>query len=165
MTIVAVVAFLIMFLYDSDRWSDALLPGADVAAPHCSHLSGREAGVKSLRETIQQSGFSIFKVSCSHLDIIPKSQVEASVMQQSDSSVPDTALRPPSKFFGGVKITVPIALCVPLSSCHPQGRLDFSSTSAALVQVGYLIPDFALGQLIKTETGTRSAAAFPMSWI
>jgi tight adherence protein C len=99
----------------------------------------------NLLATIQQSGLSLSSV-VEHLEkLIPKSQAEVSVTQQrliragfrSDSA---------AKFFGGVKVLVPIIFCA-LLFLSGMGSSFFLYIVA--LGLGYLIPDFWLGRMIK----------------
>jgi tight adherence protein C len=144
MTII-VVAFLIIFM---------LIASGGVMLFYREQMSQRLTAViapdekkqgKSIRETLQQSGFSIGGV-VAHLDIIPKSQAEAGVMQQRLIRAgyrTSTAV----KFFGGVKIAVPLLLAC---SVFLFSKGSFFLYVAAL-GIGYLAPDFALGRVIKTR--------------
>jgi tight adherence protein C len=141
MTIV-IVAFLIMFLLIASG-GVMLFYREQMTQRLTAVISPEEKQSRSLRQTIQQSGFSIQGV-VSHLDILPKSQAEAGVMQQrliragyrSSGAV---------KFFGGVKIAVPVLLGL---SVFLSGRSSFFLYALAL-GMGYLIPDFTLGRFIK----------------
>jgi tight adherence protein C len=99
----------------------------------------------NLLSTIQQSGLSLSSV-VEHLErIIPKSQAEVSVTQQRLIRAgfrSDTA----AKFFGGIKVLVPIAFCV-LLFLSGFGSSFFLYIVA--LGLGYLIPDFWLGRMIK----------------
>lgn len=143
MPILAVVAFLVVFLLIASG-GVMLFYREQMTQRLTAVLSPEEKEAKSLRRTIQQSGFSIQGV-VSHLDILPKSQQEAGVMQQRLIRAgyrSETAV----KFFGGVKIAVPLALCVAVF-LSPM-RDSFVLYICAL-GIGYLMPDFALGRVIK----------------
>jgi tight adherence protein C len=142
MTLV-IVAFLIVFLLIASG-GVMLFYREQMSQRLTAVLSPEEKQTKSLRQTIQQSGFSLQGV-VSHLDIIPKSQAEASVMQQRLIRAgyrSSTA----AKFFGGIKIFVPVALC---ALVFISGVSSGFFLYVAALGVGYLLPDFALGRLIK----------------
>jgi tight adherence protein C len=143
MPIIAVVAFFVVFLMIASG-GVMLFYREQMTQRLTAVISPDEKQPKSLRQTIQQSGFSIQGV-VSHLDILPKSQQEASVMQQ---RLIRAGYRSANafKFFGGVKIAVPLALCVAVFLSPSRG--SFVLYICAL-GIGYLMPDFALGRVIK----------------
>jgi tight adherence protein C len=109
-------------------------------------IAPEEKQNKTLIGTIQQSGFSLSGV-VEHLEkVIPKSQAETGVMQQrliragyrSDSAM---------KLFSGSRVLVPILLC---AAAFFAGASGFVLYVAAL-GLGYLAPDFWLGNRIKAR--------------
>lgn len=109
-------------------------------------IAPEDKQAKTLIGTIQQSGFTLSGV-VEHLEkVIPKSQAETGVTQQrliragyrSDSAL---------KLFGGVKVLVPIVLCIVAFFAGASGFILY----IAALGVGYLLPDFWLGNRIKAR--------------
>jgi tight adherence protein C len=140
MTIV-IVAFLIVFLLIASG-GVMLFYREQMTQRLTAVISTEEKQSKTLRQTIQQSGFSIGG-AMAHLDIIPKSQAEVGVMQQrliragyrTESAI---------KVFGGIRICVPILLCILVFSLG--GSLFLY---VAALGIGYIAPEFALSRVIK----------------
>ena len=140
MTIV-IVAFLIVFLLIASG-GVMLFYREQMTQRLTAVISTEEKQSKTLRQTIQQSGFSIGG-AMAHLDIIPKSQAEVGVMQQrliragyrTESAI---------KVFGGIRICVPFLLCILVFSLG--GSLFLY---VAALGIGYIAPEFALSRVIK----------------
>jgi tight adherence protein C len=140
MTIV-IVAFLIVFLLIASG-GVMLFYREQMTQRLTAVISTEEKQSKTLRQTIQQSGFSIGG-AMAHLDIIPKSQAEVGVMQQrliragyrTESAI---------KVFGGIRICVPLLLCILVFSLG--GSLFLY---VAALGIGYIAPEFALSRVIK----------------
>jgi tight adherence protein C len=104
---------------------------------------------KSLSDTLQKTGSSLGIMVEQFERVIPKTQAEVSVVQQrliragyrKDSAV---------KLFYGMKLLVPLALCVAVLCSGLASNSPFIICVAAL-GVGYLAPDFWVGRKIKTR--------------
>ena len=143
---ITIIAFLIIF---------ALFASGGLLLFYREHMSKRLAAAIQAEtkpnnwvESIQRSGFTLGGV-VGHLEkLIPKSQAEIGVTQQrliragyrSDSAL---------KFFNGVKVLAPVSLCA-LALFSGLAGNNFMIYIAAL-GLGYLIPDFWLGRLIKNR--------------
>lgn len=141
---IAVLAFIIVFLLIAS--GGVLLFYREQMVQRLTAVISPETKQGNWVSTIQQSGLSLSSV-VEHLErIIPKSQAEVSVTQQrliragyrADSAI---------KFFNGVKVLAPIALCA-VAFFSGLGSGNFFIYIAAL-GLGYLLPDFWLGKLIK----------------
>src|SRR5271168_1230475 len=103
----------------------------------------------SLRDTIEQTGFTLGNMVEQFERIVPKSTAEISVVQQrliragyrSDSAV---------KLFYGAKVLVPVVLCL---LAFTTGVGNYSPFFAYLVAIGlgFLAPDFWLGNRISAR--------------
>jgi tight adherence protein C len=144
---IAVIAFIIIFLLIAS--GGVLLFYREQMVQRLSAVIAPEAKQGNWINSIQQSGFSLSGV-VQHLEkVIPKSQAEVSVTQQRLIRAgyrTDSALR----FFNGVKVLGPIALCTVVFFSGVGKGSPFVMYVAAL-GLGYLIPDFWLGRLIKNR--------------
>jgi len=112
-----------------------------VVTPH-----GRDG---SLRNTIQQTGFSLGGIVGNFERMLPKSQADVSIVQQRLIRAGyrnDAAL----KFFYGAKVIVPIALCLLVLATGLAHSNSFF-VYAVVAGLGYLIPDFWLGRSITSR--------------
>jgi tight adherence protein C len=138
------IAFLVIFLLIAS--GGVLLFYREQMVQRLSAVISPEEKQKSLIGTIQQSGFSLSGV-VEHLEkVIPKSQAETGVTQQRLIRAgyrSDSAMR----LFGGTKVLVPIILVV---VAYFAGTSNFILYIAAL-GLGYLLPDFWLGNRIKAR--------------
>ena len=144
---IAVLAFVIIFLLIAS--GGVLLFYREQMIQRLSAVISPGTKKGSWVESIQQSGFSLSSV-VEHLEkVIPKSQAEVSVTQQRLIRAgyrDDSAL----KFFNGIKVVAPLALCAVVFFGGLASGNSFFVYAAAL-GLGYLIPDFWLGRLIKTR--------------
>ena len=112
-----------------------------VVTPH-----GRDG---SLRNTIQQTGFSLGGIVGNFERMLPKSQADVSIVQQRLIRAgyrDDAAL----KFFYGAKVIVPIALCLLVLATGLAHSNSFF-VYAVVAGLGYLVPDFWLGRSITSR--------------
>jgi len=112
-----------------------------VVTPH-----GRDG---SLRNTIQQTGFSLGGIVGNFERMLPKSQADVSIVQQRLIRAGyrnDAAL----KFFYGAKVIVPIALCLLVLATGLAHSNSFF-VYAVVAGLGYLVPDFWLGRSITSR--------------
>ena len=103
----------------------------------------------SLRNTIQQTGFSLGGIVGNFERMLPKSQADVSIVQQRLIRAGyrnDAAL----KFFYGAKVIVPIALCL-LVLVTGLAHSNSFFVYAVVAGLGYLIPDFWLGRSITSR--------------
>ena len=103
----------------------------------------------SLRNTIQQTGFSLGGIVGNFERMLPKSQADVSIVQQRLIRAGyrnDAAL----KFFYGAKVIVPIALCLLVLATGLAHSNSFF-VYAVVAGLGYLIPDFWLGRSITSR--------------
>ena len=148
----AILAFCVMFLLIASGglilfYREAMLKRiSTVITPR-----EKQGGLKS---ALQQTGFSLGVVVEQFERILPKSQVEVSVVQQrliragyrKDSAV---------KFFYGAKVLVPLTLCAAALASGLGNASPFFVYAAAL-GIGFLAPDFWLGRMIsKRQTRIR----------
>jgi tight adherence protein C len=140
---IAVIAFIIVFLLIAS--GGVLLFYREQMVQRLSAVISPERKQGNWVSNIQQSGFSLTGV-VEHLErIIPKSQAEVSVTQQRLIRAgyrTDSTLR----FFNGIKVVAPVSLCA-LIFFGGLGNSFFIYVAA--LGLGYLIPDFWLGRLIK----------------
>jgi tight adherence protein C len=143
---IALFAFIIIFLLIAS--GGVLLFYREQMVQRLSAVISPETKKTTWVESIQHSGFS-FSGVVEHLEkIIPKSQAEVSVTQQRLIRAgyrTDSAL----KFFNGIKVVAPVCL-LGVAFFSGLGGGNFIVYIAAL-GLGYLIPDFWLGRLIKTR--------------
>lgn len=109
-------------------------------------ITGQSTRKKGMLENIQQSGLSLGGVVEQFERILPRSQAEASIVQQRLIRAgfrTDTAV----KIFYGAKVVVPLALCslVLATGLARQGAFFIYATTLGL---GFLAPDFWLGKRI-----------------
>jgi len=109
-------------------------------------IAPEEKQNKTLIGQIQQSGFSLGGVM-EHLEkVIPKSQAETGITQQRLIRCGYRSESAPRVFYG-VKALVPIVLCIGVFFAGASGFFPY----VAALGVGYLIPDFWLGNRIKAR--------------
>jgi tight adherence protein C len=104
---------------------------------------------RTLAATLQQTSASLGVVVEKFERVIPKTQAEASVVQQrliragfrNDAAV---------KFFYGTKVLVPLILCAVGSASGLASKSPFTVYAGAL-GLGYLAPDFWLGKKISSR--------------
>src|ERR1035438_3927895 len=109
----------------------------------------REKQHGGIKNAIQQTGYSLGAVLEQFERVLPKSQAEVSVVQQRLIRAGYRGA-PAVKAFYGVKVLVPVALClVVLASGIGKSNLIF--LCGAALGLGFLAPDFALGRMIKTR--------------
>jgi tight adherence protein C len=108
-----------------------------------------QAKPKTLMGTIQQAGLSV-SVVVEHFErVLPKSQAEVSVVEQRLIRAgyrKETAI----KVFYGTKVMLPLLFCILALVTGLADLSPFFVYGLALV-VGFLGPDFWLGQVIKTR--------------
>jgi tight adherence protein C len=103
----------------------------------------------SLRDTLEQTGFTLGNMLEQFERIVPKTTAEMSVVQQrlvragyrSDSAV---------KFFYGAKVLVPLVLCF-LAFTTGVGRYSPFFVYLMAIGLGFLAPDFWLGNRISAR--------------
>jgi tight adherence protein C len=143
-------AFLVVFLLIAS--GGMLLFYRESMLQRISEVINPRPKPKSLMGTIQQTGLSIGTVVQQFQNVLPKSQAEVSVMLQrliragyrKESAV---------KVFYGCKVLIPLLLCaVVLVSGLGHIISPFFAYAAAL-GVGFLAPDFWLGNRIKKRQG------------
>jgi tight adherence protein C len=144
---IAVVAFLLVFLLIAS--GGVLLFYREQMIQRLTAVISPEATKPNWKKQLQESGFTLTGV-VEHLEkLIPKSQAEISVTQQRLIRAgyrTDSAL----KFFNGVKVLGPLTLCALVLFSGLGNQNPFIMYVAAL-GLGYLIPDFALGKIIKNR--------------
>jgi tight adherence protein C len=104
---------------------------------------------KSLLSAIQQTGLSIGGVIEHFENVLPKSEVEISVVKQRLQRAGfrnDSAAR----VFHGSKVLVPVILCI-LALVTGAGSLSPFFVYVLALGLGFLAPDFWLGRRIKTR--------------
>ncbi len=143
----AIVAFLSVFLLIAS--AGLLLFYREAMAQRISAAIGQRRQKATLTDTLQQASSSLGVVVEKFERVVPKSQAEVSVVQQRLIRAGlrrDTAL----KFFYGTKFLVPLVLCAILTGTGvaKQNPLIFY---AVALGIGYLIPDFWLGNKIKVR--------------
>ncbi len=104
---------------------------------------------QGLRSAIQQTGSSLGAVLEQFQRVLPKTQAEVSIVQQRlirSGYRRDSAI----KIFYGIKVLFPLALCagVVLSGMAKSNPLFLC---VAALGLGFLVPDFVLGKMIKTR--------------
>ena len=103
----------------------------------------------SLRNTIQQTGFSLGGIVGNFERMLPKSQADVSIVQQRliRAGYRNVAAL---KFFYGAKVIVPIALCLLVLATGLAHSNSFF-VYAVVAGLGYLVPDFWLGRSITSR--------------
>ncbi|MGA2351427.1 MAG: type II secretion system F family protein [Terracidiphilus sp.] len=106
---------------------------------------------KSLMSAIQQTGLSIGGVIEHFENVLPKSQAEVSIVLQ---RLQHAGFRNEStvKVFYGCKVLVPILLCI-LLAVTGLGSYGGFIAYVVVLALGFLIPDFWLGNRIKKREG------------
>jgi tight adherence protein C len=140
----AIFAFCVMFLLITS--GGLLLFYREAMLKQISAVVTQRAKRGSLSNTLQQTGSSLGIMVEQFERVVPKSQAEVSVVQQrliragyrKDSAV---------KLFYGVKVLVPLALCMAVLCSGLATESPFVVYAAAL-GVGYLVPDFWVGRMI-----------------
>ena len=141
----AVLAFGVIFLLIAS--GGLLLFYREAMIKRISTVIMKREKQKGLRSTIKQTGSTLGAVIEQFERVLPKSQAEVSVVQQRliragyrrDSAI---------KVFYGIKVLFPLALCaaVILSGI---GKNNLLFLCIAALGLGFLVPDFVLGNMIK----------------
>jgi tight adherence protein C len=143
--LIAVFGFVVVFLLVGS--AGLLLFYREAMLQRISDVINPQPKPKTLLGTIQQAGLSV-SVVVEHFErVLPKSQAEVSVIEQrliragyrNESAV---------KIFYGTKVMMPLALCVLALVTGLADLNPFFVYGLALV-LGFLGPDFWLGQMIK----------------
>jgi tight adherence protein C len=142
---VVVIAFLAIFLLIASG-GVILFYREQMVQRLSAVIAPEEKETKTLIGTIQQSGFSLGGV-VEHLEkVIPKSQAETSVTQQRLIRAGYRSESAP-RLLGGIKVLLPLILLV---ATYFTGTSNFILYIAA-AGLGYLAPDFWLGNRIKAR--------------
>src|ERR1017187_9718576 len=109
----------------------------------------RENQQGGIKNAIQHTGSSLGVVLEQFKRVLPKSQAEVSVVQQ---RLIRAGYRSASaiKAFYGIKVLTPVALCVVVLASGI-GKSNLVFICGAALGLGFLVPDFALGKMIKTR--------------
>ncbi len=143
--LIAIFGFVVIFLLIGS--GGLLLFYREAMLQRISDVINPQPTPKTLLGTIQQAGLSV-SVVVEHFErVLPKSQAEVSVIEQRLIRAGyrnETAI----KFFYGTKVMLPLVLCVIAAVTGLADLQPFFVYGLALV-LGFLGPDFWLGQMIK----------------
>jgi tight adherence protein C len=140
----AIFAFLVIFLMIAS--GGLLLFHREEMLRRISDVVTPQSKQSGLRNTIQQTGFSLRGLVAQAERVLPKSSAEVSVVKQ---RMTRAGYRKESavNIFYGAKVIVPVALCVVVLVTGIAGQSPFFFYVAALA-LGFLAPDFWLGRRI-----------------
>ena len=141
----AIFSFLVVFLLIGSGGL-VLFYREEVLQRLSTVIAPRRASEGGLKNTLQQTGYQLISRA---EKVLPKTQAEVSVTQKrliragyrKDSAV---------KYFYGAKVLLPVSLCL-LALVSGLGRQSPLFVYAFALGVGFLAPDFWLGQRITTR--------------
>jgi tight adherence protein C len=142
---ITILAFAVAFLLIAS--GGLLLFYREAMLQRISEVINPNSKPKTLLSQFQESGFSIGGVVTRFDNIVPKSQAEVSVVKQrliragyrKESTV---------RVFNGCKFVIPVLLCI-IALVTGLGALSPFFVYAVCLGIGYLAPDFWLGNRIK----------------
>jgi len=143
----AVFAFVVMFLLIAS--GGLILFYREAMMKRISTVIMKHEKQKGFKSAIQQTGSSLGVVLGQFERVLPKSQAEVSIVQQ---RLIRAGYRKASavKFFYGIKVLFPISLCIAVLASGI-GRSNLLFVCAAALGLGFLVPDFWLGKMIKAR--------------